>query len=122
LATRLVAQAENRSIGMGDVMGVLKLILAVTLAIEVAVAAVLALRLHFGHGEPVGTAVWNGAFHAVSAFNNAGFSTYSDSLAGFATDPVVLLPVMLAIMVGGIGFPVLFEMHRQRGGWARWSV
>lgn len=122
LATRLVAQAETRSLGLGDVMGVLKLILAVTLAVEAAVAAVITLQLHVGYGEPLGPAVWHGIFHAVSAFNNAGFSTYADGLVGFATDPVVLIPVMLAIMIGGIGFPVLYEMHRQRGGWSRWSV
>ena len=122
LATRLVAQAETRSLGLGDVMSVLKLILAVTLAVEATVAAVLTLQFHVGHGQPLGRALWNGVFHAVSAFNNAGFSTYSDSLVGFATDPVVLLPVMLAIMIGGVGFPVLFEMHRQRGGWSKWSV
>ncbi len=103
-------------------MGVLKLILAVTLAVEAAVAAVITLQLHVGYGEPLGPALWHGVFHAVSAFNNAGFSTYSDGLVGFAADPVVLVPVMLAIMIGGIGFPVLFEMHRQRGGWSRWSV
>lgn len=122
LATRLVAQAETRSLGLGDVMGVLKLILAVTLAVEATVAAVLTLQFHIGHGEPLGRAVWNGVFHAVSAFNNAGFSTHADSLVGFATDPAVLVPVMLSIMIGGIGFPVLFEMHHHRGGWSRWSV
>lgn len=122
LATRLVAQAETRSLGLGDVMGVLKLILAVTLAVEAVVAAVLALQLHWGYGEPPGRAAWLGIFHAVSAFNNAGFSTYADSLTRFADDPVVLVPVMLAVAIGGIGFPVLFEMRRQRGGWSRWSL
>ena len=122
LATRLVAQAETRSLGLGDVMGVLKLILAVTLAVEAAVAVVLTLQFHLGYGEPLGRALWNGVFHAVSAFNNAGFSTFSDSLVGFAVDPVVLVPVMLAIVVGGVGFPVLFEIYRQPGGWSTWSI
>ena len=66
--------------------------------------------------------MWNGLFHAVSAFNNAGFSTYSDSLMGFVADPLVLVPIMLAVVLGGIGFPVLYEMRRERGGWRRWSI
>ncbi|MGH8076794.1 MAG: TrkH family potassium uptake protein [Lysobacter sp.] len=61
-------------------------------------------------------------FHAVSAFNNAGFSTYSDNLVGFVVDPLVLVPIMLAVVLGGIGFPVLYEMRRERGGWGQWSI
>lgn len=122
LGTRLVAQAETRSLGLGDVVGVLKLVLAVTVVVELLVAAMLAARLHLAYGEPWGLSLWNGLFHAVSAFNNAGFSTYSDSLTRFVVDPLVLIPIMLAVVLGGLGFPVLYEMHRERGGWTRWSV
>ncbi|MFC4727785.1 TrkH family potassium uptake protein [Coralloluteibacterium thermophilus] len=122
LATRLVAQAETRSLGLGDVMGVLRLIVLVTLAVEALVACLLALRLHFGHDEPWPTALWNGLFQAVSAFNNAGFSTYSDSMTAFASDPMVLLPIMLAVVLGGLGFPVLYELRRRPLGWRHWTV
>jgi trk system potassium uptake protein TrkH len=122
LGTRLLAQAETRSLGLGDVAAVLKLIIAVTLCVEVAVAATLAVRLHIAYDVPWGQALWSGLFHAVSAFNNAGFSIYSDNLVRFATDPFVLGPVMLAIVTGGLGFPVLFEIYRERSGWSRWSA
>ena len=36
----------------------------------------------------IGEAAWEGGFHAVSSFNNAGFSLYSDNLIGLATAPV----------------------------------
>lgn len=121
LGTRLLAQAETRSLGLGDVAGVLKLVLAVTVSMELIVAVAIALRLHFGYGEPWAHSAWSGLFHSVSAFNNAGFSIYSDSLIRFASDPVILGPIMLAILVGGIGFPVLYEIRRA-GGWARWSI
>lgn len=122
LGTRLVAQAETRSLGLGDVVGVLKLIVVVTLCVELLVAATLASRLHWTYGESSGLSLWNGLFHSVSAFNNAGFSTYSDSLMGFVADPLVLVPIMLAVVLGGIGFPVLYEIRRERGGWRRWSI
>lgn len=122
LGTRLIAQAETRSLGLGDVGSVLKLILLVTFSVEALVAIVLILRLHYGYGEPWGTALWNGAFHAISAFNNAGFSTYSDSLMSFVADPLIVVPVMLAIIMGGLGFPVLLELKREPGQWARWSI
>jgi len=122
LGIRLVAQAETRSMGLGDVLGVLRLIAVVTVAIEALVAAVLTLRLHFSYGEPWDTALWNGLFHSISAFNNAGFSTYSDNLMRFVADPLIVVPIMLAVILGGLGFPVLHELRREPFQWSRWSV
>ncbi|MGW7357263.1 potassium transporter TrkG [Streptomyces sp. NPDC054802] len=66
--------------------------------------------------------MWLGVFHAVTAFNNAGFALYSDSLMGFVTDPWICLPITAAVIAGGLGFPVLFEPRRR---WRRprsWSL
>lgn len=121
LSSRLIAQQETRSLGLGDVIGVLRLILLVTVVVEVVVAGVLAVHLHTTYAEPWTRALWNGLFHAISAFNNAGFSTYSDSLMQFATDPVMLVPIMLALIIGGLGFPVLYEFRRDQRG-KPWSI
>jgi trk system potassium uptake protein TrkH len=122
LSTRLIAQAETRSLGLGDVTSVLRLVLLVTISAELVTATVLALRLHHAHGEPWGEAIWNGVFLAVSAFNNAGFSTYSDSVMRFALDWLILGPIMAAVILGGIGFPVLHDMRRNPRRPERWSV
>jgi trk system potassium uptake protein len=111
---RVAAQAETRSVGFGDIASVLRLIFVVTVLVEVAVALILQARLSLVYGVPAGEASWHAIFHSVSAFNNAGFSTYSDSLVQFARDPVVLLPLMAAVVIGGIGFPVLYELYRRR--------
>jgi trk system potassium uptake protein len=55
-------------------------------------------------------AAWSSVFHAVSAFCNAGLSIYSDSLAGFRGQPLVLGTIMLLIFVGGIGHPVAVDV------------
>eukprot|EP01035_Chromulina_nebulosa_P004872 gene4872-6634_t len=122
LGQRLVAQAETRSLQLADVKGVLLTILGVTLICEAVVAAILTMRLHFGYGEPWGSAAWTGIFHSVSAFNNAGFSTYSDSLMGFALDPLILLPLCAAIIVSGLGFPVINEVLKEWRTPRRWSI
>ncbi|WP_254621412.1 TrkH family potassium uptake protein [Stutzerimonas stutzeri] len=121
LSSRLIAQQETRSLGLGDVIGVLRLILLVTVVVEIVVAGVLAVHLHTTYAEPWTRALWNGLFHAISAFNNAGFSTYSDSLMQFATDPVMLVPIMLALIIGGLGFPVLYEFRRDQRG-KPWTI
>lgn len=122
LRSRLIAQAETHTLGLGDVVGVLKLILLVTVIVEVVIAAMLTLHLRLGYQEPWGVALWNGAFLSVSAFNNAGFSTYSDNLMSFMADPLIVGPIMAAIILGGIGFPVLYELRREPRRVGRWSI
>lgn len=122
LSTKLIAQAETRTLAIGEIAGVLKLTLIVTVVIEAALMLVLTLRLHYAYGEPWPDAVWNGLFHAVSSFNNAGFSSYSSSLMPFARDGLVLAPVMLGVMIGGIGFPVLADIRRNPVVPERWAI
>ena len=122
LRTRLTTQAETHAIGLGDVHSIARVVLTVTVVCEVALAAWLATWLHTRHGMPGGEALWSGVFHSVSAFNNAGFGLHGDSLMRYATDAGVLAPIMLGIVLGGIGFPVLQDL-RSRGRDARhWSL
>ncbi len=122
LSAQLVARAERGTLETSDMIGVLKLILFVTLTVELVVAAWLAALLHFGYGTPPARALWEGLFHSVSAFNNAGFSTYSDNLIGVRSDVLFLGPVMLAILAGALGFPVLQELRREAGTPSKWSL
>ncbi|MGC9665666.1 TrkH family potassium uptake protein [Planosporangium sp. 12N6] len=122
LRTRLVAQAESRVDDLSQLKGVLIRVALLMFWFEVAIAAILALRFAIGYGQRPATAIWQGAFHSVSSFNNAGFALYSDSLMGFATDPWVCLPIALAVAVGAVGFPVLFELVREFRRPVRWSV
>ena len=69
-----------------------------------------------------GAAAYEGVFLAVSSYNNAGFALYSDSLIGFATDPFVCLPIAAAVVVGGLGIPVLLELRRELRTPKTWSV
>jgi trk system potassium uptake protein len=125
LSGQAVALAERGHLNRGETRSLIKLVLVVSLAIEGLVAVMLWLRWWLGHGMGAGEAAWHASFHAVSAFNNAGFSTFSDSLIGWNRDGLILGPIMLAIVVGGIGFPVLHELwvrrDRERRG-RPWSL
>jgi trk system potassium uptake protein TrkH len=83
-----------------------------TLMFEIAGAIVLALRWMDDFG--VWRALYLGLFHSVSAFNNAGFALFSDSLSGFRDDPVVTLTILVLIVCGGLGFVVLTELGALR--------
>ncbi|WP_083662402.1 MULTISPECIES: TrkH family potassium uptake protein [unclassified Rhodococcus (in: high G+C Gram-positive bacteria)] len=123
LKARLNTAAEVRASGLGDVRSVVVGVVRMSVLIESVTAVALALRFALGYEEPPLRAVWLGVFHSVSAFNNAGFALYSDNIIGFADDPWICVPLMLAVILGGIGFPVLFEVTRHlRGRSHRWSL
>jgi trk system potassium uptake protein TrkH len=93
---------------VGSLPGLIKSIFLMTIGIE-AIGAVL---LSFAFIPALG--FWNGSFsaifHSVSAFCNAGFSLYSDSLIGYRENAFVNLTVMGLIILGGIGFLVIQEV------------
>ncbi|WP_420813927.1 potassium transporter TrkG, partial [Phytoactinopolyspora endophytica] len=122
LRSRLTAAAETKSLGLGDVRRVVLGVAKLSISFEVVVAAILFIRFKLTYDEPWGRALYDGVFHAVSAFNNAGFSLYNDSLTRFVTDPWVCIPVAVAAFCGGIGFPVLIEVRRQFMRPGSWSL
>src|SRR5690606_122652 len=122
LRMRLTLQEETRIMQVGDVRGLVRRIILVSLGCEAAVAALLAPRLWLVHGEDLPDALYLAVFHAVSAFNNAGLALYPDSLVRFAADPVMLPALAVASIIGGLGFPVLLELRRHLHRHRRWSL
>ncbi|WP_231123551.1 TrkH family potassium uptake protein [Nocardioides sambongensis] len=122
LRTRLTAAAETKATGMGDLRTVLIGVLKFTLLFEAVVAVVLTLRFALGYDVAWGRATYLGVFHAVSAFNNAGFALFSDNLIGFAGDPWICLPIAFAVIAGGLGFPVWIELAKDRWHWQKWNM
>ncbi len=122
LRQRMTAQAERNALDLGGVREVILRVAGFSLAFEAIAATIVTLRLWTSYDEPFGTAAYHGLFHAVSAFNNAGFSLYSDNLIGFVTDPFICLTIAAAVILGGIGFPVLNELKGNLGDPSRWSL
>ncbi|ARU16801.1 TrkH family potassium uptake protein [Croceicoccus marinus] len=122
LRDRMATQVERSLLGGGDAAAVLRLVFAVTLAVEGITAAILALRFATAYDLPLPAALWHGLFHAVSAFNNAGFSSFSDSVMGFQADPFILVPIMVAVILAALGFPVMQDLRTHRLRWRRWSL
>jgi trk system potassium uptake protein TrkH len=122
LHERLATQVERGRLERGDALSVLKLVVGVTLAVEAVTALALTVRMAAVYDMSPGMALWNGVFHAISAFNNAGFSTHADSVMGYQSDPLILIPIMAAITLGAIGFPVMQDLRDKRLDWRRWSL
>lgn len=86
---------------------ILSNIIKLTFGVELVGALLLWLRFRSTVGPG---AVFHAIFHAVSAFCNAGFSLFSDSLMGYQKDPYVLIVIMVLIISGGLGFLIFNDL------------
>ena len=121
LSQTLVAQSETSATTMGNVKGILRTVGITVVLVEAVVAFVLAIRFYVGYGYSVGQSLWQGVFHSISAFNNAGFALFSDNLMSFNQDifiyrrwrtpstwtvhsKVTILGYLALLAVGCVGF------------------
>lgn len=121
LRGRLGATAEMRGLDLGDVRQILRLVILTTLVTEAVLTVWLAGRFWMW-GMPLGTALWQGLFHACSAFMNVGFSILPEGLGPHGMDLLFLTPLMIGVVLGGIGFPVLYELRMLWRKPTRWSI
>jgi trk system potassium uptake protein TrkH len=116
MGRRLTLKLENvmhSVVGDGqrlDVLQLLKNIVIVTILIE-ALGAIL-LFPEFLKTMSSSQAMYHAIFHSVSAFCNAGFSLFADSLMGFVDSPLINITVSSLILLGGLGFAVMIDLYR----------
>ncbi len=119
----LIAQVETRARSFLGIRTIPARIVTMALVSQAVIAIILTLRFR-AYEEGWGAAAYDGVFHAISAYNNAGFALFPDNLIRFNADPWIMLPICLAVVAGGLGYPVYFEIGvrlRQRGR-RFWSV
>ncbi|MEJ2032509.1 MAG: potassium transporter TrkG [Deltaproteobacteria bacterium] len=107
LHQRLMAASITESYALREVEGVLVTVLKYTFITEALGGAVLAVGFGF-QGYNLADSLYYGLFHAVSAFCNAGFSPFDTSLIGM--NGLVKVTVMALIVLGGLGYYVVFDV------------
>lgn len=116
LRQRMMMMEVLSTLSMEGLVRFVKIIVVITLLVEATGASLLAIRFAFDM-EPL-RAIYLGIFHAVSAFNNAGFSLFSENLIPYRSDLLVNLTISLLIILGGIGFlvfrDILDNFHGER--------
>ena len=118
-AHRVYLREDLAQTSATDLIKLVEVIFRAVVIFELVGAALLAVAFVPGLGW--GQGLWASLFHAVSAFNNAGFSLFSDSLTGWVGNPVVNLVVPLLLIAGGLGFTVTAEIWKVRS-WRRYSL
>lgn len=121
LKERLLIRESLSQVNVAGVVRLVRYVLLFTVFVEAFFAVALVLRLAKDYSWPLN--LWYGVFHAVSAFNNAGFDLFGDfrSITGYVSDPVLNFGIALPIIIGGLGFSVITEITVTRK-WRRFSL
>jgi trk system potassium uptake protein TrkH len=93
--------------GIRGAVNLVQSIIATTLIVEI--TGVFLLFFAFSPQYGIDRGLWLAIFHSVSAFNNAGFSLFSDNLISYNRSIIVNLTIPLLIILGGIGYQVILE-------------
>ncbi|UOQ50211.1 TrkH family potassium uptake protein [Gracilibacillus caseinilyticus] len=105
---RLIIQQALNQTSIGGIIKLVRNLFIFSLTIEMIAMFFLAIKwvpdLGWGKG------LYFSFFHAISAFNNAGFSLWSDSLMGYVGDPITNIVISGLFIIGGIGFTVLSDI------------
>lgn len=119
----MLASTEIGVTQLGPLGDLVKGLIKFVFASEFILAIALSTRFVLGADDgAIAKPIFDGVFHAVSAFNNAGFSTFSNGLADYVSDWFVSISVALGFIVGGMGFPVIFELWRRWRDPTSWSL
>ena len=98
---RIALQDSLDSAGLSSVSQLLKSIVGLTLLLEL--TGIFALMTLFVPEFGWTKGLWQSIFHSISAFNNAGFSLFEDSLMRYVNVFPVTIMITLLIILGGIG-------------------
>ena len=110
---RLVLRDELGQTGVSNLLSLVRVVILVAFVAEAIATGLLMVVFVPEFGWSYG--FWQALFHAISAFNNAGFSLFSDSLSGYVADPIVNMTITMLFILSGLGFVVLADLNRQRG-------
>jgi len=119
LPQRLALRDELGQTGLNELGALVRIVMLVAFSAEALATAALMIVFvpQFGWSE----GFWQALFHAISAFNNAGFSLFSDSLTHYVADPIVNVTITLSFILSGLGFVVLADLNKQRG-WSKLTL
>lgn len=105
---RLGLQVQTGRLEVGGVVRFVRGLLLATTTIELVGALVLWPAFARDHGLAAGA--WQAVFHSVSAWNNAGFSLFADSLEAYLGDPWVVGVIAALFVAGGLGLVVFTDL------------
>jgi len=113
--------AEGQAVRLGETGSLLLTVAVSALVIEAVVALLLFPRMLI-EGVPVLDAAWQSIYLSAMAFTNTGFLPTAEGLTPYVGDAWFLSVLMLGVVLGAIGFPVIYVLSRNLRHPRRWSL
>lgn len=120
LSSRLVIKEQLSTDNMKGLVKLIKYVLVSTFIIELVGAILLSFTFVPEFGAK---GIWYSIFHSISSFCNAGFDILgAESLSPYKTNAMVILPVVLLIILGGLGFNVYMNITAYKFNFKKYSL
>mgnify|MGYP000272899381 CR=1 FL=1 len=110
LKSKMLTTSEAGAVVV-NIPGLLRNVVKIMLGFQAVIFLFLFFRFITEYHYEWNKALGHGIFHAISAFNNAGFALYADSMIGFARDGWILIPMFCGVFIASLGFPVIAELR-----------
>lgn len=112
---------EGQAIRLSEVGGLVIAVVVSLVTIET-VVALLMLPSVLAAGYEPGEAIWYSIYYSAMAFTNTGFTPNVGGLEVFQSDYWFLSLIIFAVILGSVGFPVIYALSRQLLVPARWPL
>ena len=113
LRERLVMQEAMNTYSIQGLVKMVRYVLVFTVSVQFFGALLLSTQFVPEYGPVKG--IFFSIFHSISAFCNAGFDLFGNSLMNYSSNSVVILVISALIIIGGLGFTVLLEIYEFKG-------
>jgi len=112
LKDRLLIKEDLNSFQLSGIIRLTRYIILLTFIFEF--LGTFFLYMYFRRIMPSLRAIYFGLFHSISAFNNAGFDIFGNSLENFTNSTYINITISLLFIIGGLGFIVIAEIYRMK--------
>lgn len=113
LRERLLMQEAMNAYSIQGLVKMVKYVLIFTVSVQFFGALLLSTQFVPQYGFEKG--VFFSIFHSISAFCNAGFDLFGNSLMGYSSNVVIILVISALIIIGSLGFTVWLEIYEHKG-------
>ncbi|MBX7312368.1 TrkH family potassium uptake protein [Clostridium chauvoei] len=114
LIERLVMQEAMNTFSIQGLVSMVRYVFGFTFAVQLFGALLMSTQFIPKYGLKTG--IFYSIFHSISAFCNAGFDLFGNSLVGYSDNIVIILVISALIIIGGIGFTVWLEIYHYKSG------
>lgn len=127
MSDRMLISTEQNQNGVGGMVKLIKYSLMVIFSFQLFFTCLLTIHMLIFYNMEFLESLWFSFFHTISAINNAGFDITGNSFLDYSTDYLLQIYILILVIIGGIGFPVIMDVklfleHRKRKESFRFSL